>query len=284
MTLCIPASEMIGMVATAGAGDGLILALGETLALGEMLGDSLALGLMLADGETDGLSLADGDTDGLSLALGLMLGDSDALGLMLADGLTEGLALALGEMDADGLTLGLSEELGLTDGDTLAEGLDWCSVALPTGTVQRATYSASPVCTGPAGCPVERWQATTAVEVTFVPPYCEPAPVEEFGNICLTRIDGVKEVYDDGMPGQVPPKPGEGWQIALAGTDVLGRDVVPSNPECSLLPMAAEAPIDIPCLSPGWYETITDADGKFAFVDLLPGHYHLAEQPTRATG
>ena len=165
-------------------------------------------------------------------------------------------------------------------GYTLSEALDWCSVNVGWAEpVMRATHHVGEICTGFGLCgEVDRWQATTDIDQTFVLE-CSEDHSEDFGNVCLARLDGIKEVYDNGMPGQAPPTPGEGWQICLAGTDVLGRDVVASGVECSALPEAADEPIDLPCLDPVWYETVTDSDGKFAFVDLLPGHYHLAEQP-----
>lgn len=182
------------------------------------------------------------------------------------------------QTDAAGLAV--FEDVAPSDGSgyTLAEDVAWCLVNLPTGPVYRATYPVAGICAGPQVCDIVRWQATTPIQQTFVPPYCEPVQ-KDFGNVCLSRVDGVKEVYDDGMPGQAPPKPGVGWKIDLAGVDHLGKAVVPSYPECVLLPAAAKAPIAIPCLNPAWYETVTDASGKFAFVDLLPGHYHMAEQP-----
>lgn len=183
-----------------------------------------------------------------------------------------------GSTGADGLVTFYDIAPSSPGGYTLKEELAWCSVALPTGVVQRATFYAPSNCNGPSLCSVNRWQATTPTEVTVMPPYCQPTPQLDFGNIGLARVDGVKEVYDDGMPGDVPPKPGAGWKIDLAGTDVLGNDVVPSGAPCTLLPQAAVPPIDIPCLTPKWYETVTAADGSFSFVDLLPGHYHLMEQ------
>lgn len=89
----------------------------------------------------------------------------------------------------------------------------------------------------------------------------------------------MKEVYDDGMPGDVDGKPGKDWKICLAGTDHYGRDIVPSTGICVPAQQAGSPPITIPCTNPLWYETTTGSDGRFSFVDLLPGHYHLAEQP-----
>lgn len=159
--------------------------------------------------------------------------------------------------------------------------LHWCSVNLgwPDDPVQRCSYTVTDICTGAGPCrTVDRWQATTSTSRDFVLP-CAADREEQFGNICLSRVDGVKFIYDDGMPGQADPvfRP---WAICLAGKDHYGRDIIPSASPCSLLPVAPEAPIAIPCQNPAWYQTWCDGtDGKFRFVDLLPGHYHLMEQP-----
>lgn len=159
--------------------------------------------------------------------------------------------------------------------------LHWCSVNLgwPDDPILRCSYTVNDICTGAGPCrTIDRWQATTTTFRDFVLP-CGADREEQFGNICLARVDGVKLIYDDGMPGQADPvfRP---WAICLAGKDHYGRDVIPSASPCTLLPPAGQAPITIPCQSPAWYETIcSGSDGTFSFVDLLPGHYHLTEQP-----
>lgn len=164
---------------------------------------------------------------------------------------------------------------------TLGENLDWCLVDLggTYGTALRTTYHVENVCTGTSGCGVaDRWQATTPILKNFVFE-CEGDHSESFGNVCLSRLDGKVEVYDNGMPGQSAPTSGAGWKVCLAGKDHYGYDIAPSGSECVLLPTASQAPITIPCITPSWYETVAGPDGTFSFVDLLPGRYYLAEQP-----
>ncbi|MBP6964472.1 MAG: hypothetical protein KBC96_08705 [Armatimonadetes bacterium] len=159
--------------------------------------------------------------------------------------------------------------------------LHWCAVNLgwPDDPILRCSYTVTDICTGAGPCrTIDRWQATTTTFMDFVL-QCGADREEQFGNICLARVDGMKLIYDDGMPGQADPvfRP---WAICLAGKDHYGRDVIPSASPCTPLPPAGQAPITIPCHSPAWYETIcSGADGTFSFVDLLPGHYHLTEQP-----
>lgn len=169
-------------------------------------------------------------------------------------------------------------------GYTLTSDLPWCPVDLGWGgePAMRATHAVDAVCTGLGECSrIDRWQATMPVVRTFVLP-CDGSHSESFGNVCLTRVEGVKEVYSDGMPGQAAPEEdASGWRICLAGKDHNGRDIAPSRAECVLMDRASTPPIDIPCQTPRWFEAVTLPDGRFAFVDLLPGHYHLTEQPDR---
>lgn len=105
--------------------EGLALALGDILRLGDIEGETLGLTerLILNEGETLGDTLGEGETDGLTLglterdSLTNTLGDGDTDGE--TDGLTEGeiLGETLGDGETDGLTLGLMD--GLTDGLTL---------------------------------------------------------------------------------------------------------------------------------------------------------------------
>ncbi len=166
-------------------------------------------------------------------------------------------------------------------GYTLKEDCDWCPVTLGwTGDPQwRTTYPVQGVKNGGAACSsIDRWQATTAWQRQFLLAGREDRS-ESFGNVCLTTLDVTKLVYNDGLPGQGTPVPGTGWEMCLAGKDHYNRDIIPSYPACNLLGLASKSPIDLPCQSPKWYKNLVDANGKCYFVDLLPGHYHLAEQP-----
>lgn len=190
---------------------------------------------------------------------------------------------------------GMVEFLDVAPSDStgydLHENLPWCDVNIGwPDPVKRASYDNNPPCNGPQLCEVQRWQATTPVS-EIIKPYCQPEPVRSFGNVCLTTVSGVKKVFDDAMPGESDGKPGVGWEICLAGEDHNNNPVRPSEwtipiPQnyvgCDLRRLcdpASADPIAIPCYSPVWYKSITDQDGKFMFVDLLPGHYHLTEQP-----
>jgi cell wall-associated NlpC family hydrolase len=178
---------------------------------------------------------------------------------------------------------------------TLSEDAKWSTVILPTGAVYRTTQPAHVVCStcDPLGI-ISRWESTTIREPSHGPlPTQDQFPLDcgasyssSFGNVCLTTVDGVKEVYLNGMPGQSSKEAdASGWHIVLAGKDVKGRDVVPSlsidtsGGPSVLVPMASRVPIATPCLSPKWYELTTPTDGSFHFLDLPPGHYHLTEQP-----
>jgi len=168
---------------------------------------------------------------------------------------------------------------------TLREDVIWTQVVLPTETVYRTTHPAQVTCGCSSLSTIDRWEATTPIEVQF-PLDCGASHSSSFGNVCLGSVDGVKEVYTQGMPGQAPKDPdASGWHICLAGKDVKGRDVVPTlvigppGGPAVLVPAASKAPISVPCLTPKWYEIATPPDGSFHFLDLPPGHYHLTEQP-----
>lgn len=168
---------------------------------------------------------------------------------------------------------------------TLREDAAWTQVVLPTETVYRTSQTGTLHCGCGSNTTINRWEATTPIQVQF-PLDCGASYSSNFGNVCLTTVDGIKEVYTNGVPGQVPKDPdASGWHIVLAGKDVKGRDVVPTlsigppGGPSVLVPMASKAPISVPCLTPQWYELTTPTDGSFHFLDLPPGHYHLTEQP-----
>lgn len=152
----------------------------------------------------------------------------------------------------------------------------------------RTTYGPiHPVCP-PNGCDVTRWESTPAatdggdrpasLEQSPLYVYCDPTPTVNFGNVCLTTVDGLKLVYDDGVPGVGTPEPGAGWEICLAGKDLAGRDIVPSDAALNPITAVAAPPIDLPCKSPVWHSVLCDANGHFRFTDLPPGHYELMER------
>ena len=152
----------------------------------------------------------------------------------------------------------------------------------------RTTYGPiHPICP-PNGCDVTRWESCPAaadggdrpasLEKSPLYVYCDPTPTENFGNVCLTTVDGDKLVYDDGVPGVGTPKPGAGWEICLAGKDLHGRDIVPSDANLNPITAVAAPPIDLPCKTPVWHSVLCDANGHFRFTDLPPGHYELMER------
>jgi len=224
----------------------------------------------------------------------------------------DGRQICLGDMcdvktGPDGIATFVDVPPPNADGYTITEEgkhtVHWYPIDLGGRTAWRTTFGPIlPACPSP-GCPIERWEATTPLEQTveknnYV--YCGDTAPESFGNVCLTTVEGTKLVYDDGMPGQSQPRPGVGWEICLAGKDLAGRDVVPSeirpcqpnsagaipcdgrqcDPQYDACEPSGSPPIAIPCKSPVWYSTYCDADGRFRFADLPPGHYELMERPS----
>lgn len=168
---------------------------------------------------------------------------------------------------------------------SLSEDCPWTQVALPTETVNRTSQTGTLNCGCASNGIISRWEATTPIQVQF-PLDCGASYSSTFANVCLTTVDGVKEIYLNGMPGQSSKEAdASGWSICLAGKDAKGRDVVPSlsidptGGPSVLVSDASKAPIATPCLNPKWYELRTATDGSFHFLDLPPGHYHLTEQP-----
>ncbi len=82
---------------------------------------------------------------------------------------------------------------------------------------------------------------------------CTEYPGNDFGNIKLGCIGGYKFKDCNGNAELDADEGGiAGWKIYLAGTDLLGNDVT----------MA----------------TVTNAEGRFTFTDLLPGTYGVCEE------
>lgn len=197
----------------------------------------------------------------------------------------------IGKTDSTGsLTFSDIAPSDTNDGYHLKEDVVWCPVNLGwPGDPQLRTACSAKVASSPGGCnTIDRWQATTSVKRDFRLA-CREDHSESFGNVCLTTVNVKKIVYDDAPPGvgQGTPTPGAGnkWKIDLSGTDHFNRDIIPSSSQCNLLTSkAATPPISLGCVKPVWYETTTyasrtDTCGQCCFYDLLPGHYHLAEQP-----